>query len=229
MKPSRMFSFITRTWNPLGGECRHKCDYNCWAQLVSKRFMHKKYAGEPRIIESQMRDLTSHKFAFDSGDFIFVCDMCDLFGDWVPHGLIDRIVQHASHSDALFLFLTKNPRRYKEFVFGLNCWLGATIETDYDALRLGCAPPRLSRLKEMQLLNFPNKMVAVEPIMAFSPNFVRELVAIKPNFMAVGYDNYNSQLPEPALATTEALIVALEAVGIKVYRKTMRERAEVLP
>ena len=36
-------------------------------------------------------------------------------------------------------------------------------------------------------------------------------------------NNYRNKLPEPSLAKTEELIEDLESVGIKVYRKTMRE------
>jgi len=46
---------------------------------------------------------------------------------------------------------------------------------------------------------------------------------IQPEFVAVGYDNYNNHLPEPPLEITENLIHGLEAYEIKVYRKTLRE------
>lgn len=220
----RMFPFITATWNPLGGACKHGCEY-CWARELADRYMHKKYTGLPRLVEKEFR----HKFIEE--DFVFVCDMCDLFGDWVPEKLILEVINYVNHSPARFLFLTKNPKRYREMLicFEDNAVLGATIETDYDKLALCNAPSRLERLTEMKGLNFPHKMVSVEPIMKFTPKFAEELAEIKPDFVAVGYDNYNHRLLEPSLTQTMILIGDLREKGITVYEKTLRERVEVLP
>lgn len=217
-KDSRMFPFITESqFNPLGGECHHDCYWNgCWAKQLINRLHMKKYTGEPRIIEHELNRV------FKPTDFVFVSDMCDLFGNWVPRKMIQQVVDYSKTSKAKFLYLTKNPKRYAEFSFYANSTLGATIETDNNLTLCG-APSRTERIEAMKFLDFPNKMISIEPIMKFSPNFVEEIVSIRPNFVAVGYDNWNLGLPEPALLTTEALILALESVGIKVYRKTMRE------
>lgn len=45
------------------------------------------------------------------------------------------------------------------------------------------------------------------------------------NPVAVGYDNYGNGFPEPQLSKTMQLIDKLESMGIKVYRKTLREAA----
>lgn len=59
---------------------------------------------------------------------IFVSDMGDLFGDWVPREWIKDILkiikQCPQHT---FQFLTKNPSHYIVFYFPSNCWLGTTI------------------------------------------------------------------------------------------------------
>jgi protein gp37 len=56
---------------------------------------------------------------------IFVCSMGDLFGEWVSHEWIDRVLDvvriNYKHT---FIFLTKNPNRYSEFVFPANAWIG---------------------------------------------------------------------------------------------------------
>lgn len=47
---------------------------------------------------------------------IFVGSMCDLFGDWVPKEWIENVLdacKQAPHHN--YLFLTKNPKRYREF------------------------------------------------------------------------------------------------------------------
>ena len=103
-----------------------------------------------------------------------------------------------------------------------NIVAGATIETDID-WHVSKAPIPLYRIYAMQKLKHKRKMVSIELIMKFSPEFIRQLLLIQPEFVAVGYDNYNNHLPEPPLEITENLIHGLEAYGIKVYRKTLRE------
>jgi len=67
--------------------------------------------------------------------------------------------------------------------------------------------------------------ISIEPILDFNYEpFVAELLKIRPWAVAVGMDNYGNRLPEPALAKTMQLIERLEKAGIKVYRKTLREK-----
>lgn len=213
---SRMFPFITKTWNPLGGECLHRCSY-CWARKLAERYMHKKYKGATRIYPKALTLIKT----FTEKDFVFVCDMCDLFGHWVSHGIINAILRQIKKSSATFLLLTKNPARYAEFDIPKNCVCGATIESDIDHELTG--PPEASRLQAMTFLKHPRKMIVIEPIMRFSPAFLLLIVIIQPEFVAVGYDNYKCGLEEPTLEVTKILIHGLEAYGIKVYRKTLRE------
>ncbi len=176
----------------------------------------KKYLGEPYLDEHQL------KRTFKQEDFVFVCDMNDLFGEWVPKQMIQKIIDYISTSKATFLLLTKNPKRYLEFNLPKNCVAGATIETDKEYFT-GYAPNRLDRIKTMQELQHPRKMVSIEPIMTPSHDFAKSIIKIKPEFIAVGYDNYKNKLVEPDLTLTEYMIFEFEASGIKVYRKTLRK------
>ena len=107
------------TWNPMTG-CKHRCPY-CYARRICKRFgrsfepeFHPDRLGQPQHIKKSQR--------------IFVCDMGDLFGDWVPRLRIDHILLACEAAPQhKYLFLTKNPSRYMEFEFPDNCWLGATM------------------------------------------------------------------------------------------------------
>lgn len=206
---SKMFSFITATINPLGGNCKIGCSY-CWARSLAKRLNMKKYLGEHRLFPS------SFKKKFKEKDFVFVCTMVDLFESTVPACMIQQVLDYIEVSPATFLLLTKNPKRYFDFRIPLNCVCGATIETD-----LGDLGDRFLFMRE---LKHPRKMVSVEPILRFSPLFLHRLIAIGPEFVAVGYDNYDNKLDEPSRLLTEMLISNLEAWKIKVYRKTIREK-----
>lgn len=227
---SKMFSFITKnhnkngdTWNPLGGECLHHCRY-CWAIDLKNRYpnLKTKYSGKPRLYPKEFEKQFTEK------DFVFVCDMTDLFGYWVPTEIIQQVFEYIAKSPAKFLLLTKNPKRYSDLIavgvhIPFNCIIGATIESDLDHLITVPVQSRIDAMIDLSTMGYP-VMVCVEPIMAFNLHtFTEQLLAIKPQFVAVGYDNYNNGLNEPRLAQTNDLIAKLENVGITVYKKTLRE------
>lgn len=220
---SKMFPFINaKPFNPLCGKCQHECVY-CWVENLKKMFptLRVKYSGEPRINERELQRIKEYK----SGDFAFVCDCTDLFGSWVPTEQIQRILNAIATSSATFLLLTKNPLRYRYYKLPKNCVAGATIETDYYPTEgVSNAPHPRRRIEAMQELKH-RKMVSIEPVMYYSDDFAEEIIDIHPEFVAVGYDNYNHELQEPFLCEIEEdLIPLLEKNGIKVYKKTMRER-----
>lgn len=216
---SRMFPFITETWNPIGGACPHGCVY-CWAKALAKRYDMPKYQGPHRLYTKGL------KRNFKEEDFVFVQDMSDLFAETVPNGMIQSVLSRIKEfPNTTFLLLTKNPSRYLEFDIPENCVCGATIETNLNG-DLGNAPLRRIRIKAMELLNHSRKMVSIEPIMQFSVRFIHQLFRIHPEFVAVGYDNYNNHLDEPKLVFTEGLIDKIEAFGIKVYRKTLHDSGD---
>lgn len=226
-----MFPFITKTWNPLGGRCSHNCSY-CWSMgengLVKKYNM-EKYTGAPRLIMKEFEK------KFNKDDFIFVCDMTDLFSKAIPVDFIAKVLCHCYTSPARFLLLTKNPIRYDYFLsleqIPKNCILGATIESNQNHYT-GFAPSQNERIKAMtdMALCWPNsttRFVSIEPIMDFDfETFRIQLETMKPWAVAVGYDNYNNRLPEPPLSKTNALIEELKKFTT-VYVKTLREANNV--
>lgn len=216
-KKSKMFPFITQTWNPIGGECKQNCSY-CWAKKLIKKYGMQKYIGEARLFTSELAKVFKHD------DFVFACDMTDLFGSWVPREIIQRVLDRMLTSQATFLLLTKNPSRYLEFDLPKNCVAGATIESDCDHLVSLGAPKVIDRLYAMRQLKHPHKMISIEPIMRFSEKFFDYLMMCNPEFVAVGYDNYNNGLDEPQLSEAEGLIALFELNKVKVYRKTLREK-----
>lgn len=158
------------TWNPVTG-CLNGCEY-CYARRIAERFDGHFGTGGIHRLAEPIRDVwrgkdtgeivtgkkepypfgfapTFHGYRlFDPKRWekprtIFVCSMADLFGAWVPDDWIDKVIR--STQGALqhrYLFLTKNPDRYDEWlerfengeVVGLdevqNCWFGASASNN---------------------------------------------------------------------------------------------------
>lgn len=224
-RSTRMFGFITETWNPLGGMCPHRCIY-CWSRRLEKRFSLKKYRGEPRLIELEL------KRKFKPGSFVFVQDMTDLFAENVPEEMIEAVLNHiAKFPKTRFLLLTKNPKRYLDFlhVIPSNCVLGVTLETDGEEIsysRISLAPhpaDRINAIIDICSRHAAETMVSIEPILQFNhEKFLAGILSLSPKFVAVGYDNYGNRLPEPPLEKTLRLINTLKNYTA-VYCKTIRK------
>lgn len=147
------------TWNPVTG-CLHGCEY-CYARGIAQRFgkckirdlpkssafadLEEPYrTGEGRINPYPYEFLpTFHRYRLNEPQHwkkprnIFVCSMADLFGDWVPDEWIKQVFEACEAAPQhRYLFLTKNPDRYKELyekgimptgVNAWNKWFGCTI------------------------------------------------------------------------------------------------------
>jgi len=210
------------TWNPITG-CLHNCIY-CWARRYSKRLAamgvepYKTYDFKPAFAEWRLRQ----KFA--KGDLIFVSDMGDMWGDWVPKDWIERVLRVLrTKVDSYFFFLTKNPKRYHEFqgMFTENMMLGATIETNRP-YKVTNAPSPRERFEAMRDLDWNHKAVVIEPILDFDSEFIDWIREIRPEMVHIGYDNYGNRLPEPRLAKTLALKKELERIT-EVETSTIRK------
>lgn len=105
------------TVNPIKGICKYGCDY-CYAIRLYKRF---KWNPEIRLDMSTFGGIENLK----AGSKIFIGSTHDLFGDWILDDWINQIILEAGrHPNIIFIFLTKNPKRYRNFMFHKNMWLG---------------------------------------------------------------------------------------------------------
>jgi len=110
---------------------------------------------------------TLHRYRLDEPEHwtkprtIFVCSMADLFGTWVPvKWIVDVLGACRRAPQHRYLFLTKNPDRYRELDYMAllpheeNFWYGTSVTDDEAAQR-----PQLMRLDT-------NTFWSMEPLIA---------------------------------------------------------------
>ena len=153
------------TWNPCTGcwgpggtaERPQRCAY-CYANRIAKRDLMRGGLADP-FVPAFHFDRLSQPAQVKKPSKIFVCSMADLFGDWVPEVWILRILVEVVRCCPwhTFMFLTKNPKRLKEFRFYPNCWVGTTVTNQADA------DERLPWLLQVEA---PMRFVSHEPLLS---------------------------------------------------------------
>jgi len=123
-RKSLMFSFVDGTWTPLVSCGRHCC-YS-YARPLALR-LYPDFDFKPRLLPERLKFKGRNKC-------VFVASPGDLFCADVPDLWIGKVLQAARSAPRsnTFLFLTKNPWRYFDFLeeFPPNALFGVTIETN---------------------------------------------------------------------------------------------------
>jgi protein gp37 len=139
------------TWNPVIG-CEHGCPY-CYARPIAEKI----YGSfKPRFLPERLKEPAKTR----KPSRIFVTSMGDLFGDWVSDVWICSILNYIQRGDMVhhtYQFLTKNPKRLKEFnPWPPNCWVGTTITNQADVDE---------RVSELLKTEAPVRFISHEPIL----------------------------------------------------------------
>ena len=117
------------TANPIKGKCKTGCSY-CYARKMYDRFKWDpkvKFAPEELDKISKLRKPSK----------IFMCSTHEMFGRWIPDQWILDILR-ACHElpRHTFQILSKNAWRLQCFTFPDNVWLGVTVTSFLDWLRV---------------------------------------------------------------------------------------------
>lgn len=176
-----MYPWVTHTFNPIRGQCPHRCSY-CYAPHTRAGHL---YQGKPQLVEKAFSG------GLGKGKTIFVGSMIDM---WVINARWEgRVLRHCKqYPENTYLFQTKNPYNFIGHIFPPQTILGTTIETDNADLAAyhSQAPYPAERAVAMAYLKKYQRartMVSIEPIMEFSlTKLVRMVRICEPEFVSIG-------------------------------------------
>jgi DNA repair photolyase len=206
-----MYDWVTHTWSPIVG-CSHQCEY-CYVKAFR---------------EQPVRPILRHDFP-NLGDerTIFVGHLCDMFAEDTPEAMVNSVLRHCMvYSSNVYVFQTKNPRRYRLFDLPRVSIVGTTIETNRaDVLaKISKAPPPEERAEQIAEVG-RERFVTIEPILDFDTRTFADMIhAANPDFVNIGADSKKHGLPEPTREKVQELIEALTARGITIRKKVNLNR-----
>lgn len=200
-----MYDFVTHTWNAIKGHCIHDCRY-C--------FMKRWGSGSFKPLHFDNSEL---KTDLGSGNFIFVGSSTDDFAEGVPSEWIIKMLDHCDKYENRYLFQSKNPARFLEFmdhpVFR-KAVVCTTIESNRFFPEVMRNSPsiesRVQAMSELAAKGIPT-YVTCEPLLEFDlPKLVSMLKACHPQQVNVGRNSRREIfLPEPTANDVQVLISEL--------------------
>ena len=227
IKSTNMYE-SAQTWNPFKG-CRFGCTY-CEPSFKrqAKRQKHncpECYEFTPHKHPERLPKIPNAEIVFvaGNGDISF----CDLA--FVRQIIAAIKKKNLKRPDQVYYFQTKRPEYLARFTgeFPPNVILVTTLETNRDEGygTVSKAPPPSMRYAQFKRLDWPRKVVTVEPAMDFDvEEFAEWLISLKPEYVWLGYNSRprSVSLPEPTKEKVMALVGRLKQAGIRVRGKELR-------
>lgn len=198
-----MYDWVTHTWNVIKGECYHDCSYcymKRWGKLNPVRF-----------------DEKEMKTDLGKENFIFVGSSCDMFAEDIPGEWISKVLDYCDRFDNKYLFQTKNPERFNEFIYNevinKKSVFCTTIESNrwYEDIMKN-SPSPLDRIPSVYDISCAiDTYVTIEPIMDFDLESMIDIIqACNPTQVNIGADSGKNRLPEPSKEKLLQLIEGLQ-------------------
>ena len=207
-------------WNVIAG-CLKRCEW-CYAWELAKGRLRERYLGNKNNFAGQPSDPFAPRVWHDrwpapfrrrkpSG--IFVVNMGDLFGPWVPteyiHDVIQAIWECPQHR---FYVLTKFPQRLPEFnPWPENAWVGATA-TSFSEM--------VEALRQLEKVKAKIKYLSLEPLLSFDPAEGNGQELELPDWIIVG--PLNGKLVPQHPCKAEWLLgirQAAQSAGVAIFEK----------
>jgi len=218
---------------------KHNCPY-CYNFDPHYHFIEQKIVNGKRrggVIRHSRQATTALKREYElenfpNADIVFICSSGDIsFCDpRFTHKIIDKIKKHNKRcSYKTYYFQSKNPVYFKKFlsVFPENVILLTTLETNRDSgyRKVSKATLPLKRYSQFLELDYPRKVVTIEPVMDFDLKiFSQWIIDIAPEYVWLGYNSRPRwvELPEPFAEKLREFVRTLSMVGIKIRPKKFR-------
>ena len=215
----------TKTWSPFKG-CRFDCTY-CKPTFKAQAKRHKHRCAQcgdyvPHYHEERLAKPPSK-------EVVFVCGNADISfcKPAFTRRIIERIKQHSKRCPyKTFYFQSKRPAYFAQFLseFPENVILLTTLETNRDKPAVSKAPVPSERYRQFKALDYPRKVVTIEPVMDFDldvfAGWIRDLHV---EYVWFGFNSHPKYaLPEPTLAKAQEFITLLVASGVEVRGKKLR-------
>jgi hypothetical protein len=235
---SRMYKHA-KTWNPFVG-CEFDCTY-CVSSFKAQAKRRKKacqdcYDYRPhchpeRLDVSKLQGAKETVFVSGYGDISFCPPE-------FTRQIIDIVRQHsARYRDIVYYFQSKRPEYFQEFLssFPESVILLTTLETNRDEgyKEFSEAPLPSERYRQFLELDYPRKVVTVEPVMDFDlDEFLSWLLKLKPEYVWLGLNSRpkKPKLPEPDESKLRELfaVISGKGVGIRLKGDRIQEMLEDL-
>lgn len=203
LKPRKgdMYSFVSHTWNPIKGICEHDCSY-CYMKRNNLK-----------AVRLDAKEMTED---LEKGHFVFVGSSTDVFAKNIPSSWITDILNYCDKFDNRYLFQSKNPERFLEFI-DHPVFKKSVICTTIESNRpyADCNAPSIEdRVLAMELIKseYPTieTYVTAEPIMDFDMPEMTDLIKrCNPVQVNIGADSKGNNLPEPTKENLSELIAEL--------------------
>ncbi len=223
----------TKTWNPFVG-----CLFDCVYCEKSFKRMLKRVAG--RIGCPSCGDYSPHYHEarlnrIPSAPNVFVAGTGDIsFCSWeFMNRIFKAIEDHNPRKRKTYFFQTKNPVWFNLFLdwFQENqdkVVLITTLETNREIKHISKAPCPASRFMTFLELDYPRKVVTIEPVLDFDINEFSYWISMlhdsgQLEYVWFGFDSKNCGLSEPSTRKAQAFVDGLKALGIEVRGKSVRE------
>jgi len=230
----------TKTWNPFVG-CLFDCVY-CEPSFkrILKRVAWRIRCNEcfhytPHYHPERLRRIPSVPRV--SEQIIFVCGTGDISfcKESYVREIFKAIDRSKPRTKKTYYFQSKDPKCFNKYLDWFNAnsdrvILLTTLETNLDRgyEKISKAPLPSKRFKDFYELDYPRKVVTIEPVLKFNRiNFIMWLINLHAQssleYVWFGYDSKKCGLPEPTINKAQAFVDQLKYLGIEVRGKSLRE------
>lgn len=223
---SNMYPQSVKQWNPFVG-CRFNCVYckNSFQRQLKRWGKNNCQPCYDYIPHEHPKRLEFKLPKTRPGQFVFVCAPGDI--SFCENNYLHEILKAViDNPNTDFLFQSKNPEWFLIREWPENVILATTFETNRFAPYEGItnAPHPTERLYWLKQSPHKRKAVTMEPIIDFDIYYTAtELIELRPEWVAIGYDTRKNDLIEPEPWKVLDLIEILRGVKITVHEKLIRE------